>query len=288
MEKPKGYEQFNERPGFAGDLMTYAEYAKVQHPELYEYQLVTGERSLDFLGVKHTNNPSDSVFEYIREQLDLQKPDLVLIEGVPSINSRSTEEINKNLVSMTDNEVIQKYGEAIFTAKLAAERGIKIVSPEPDEESAVRFIEKQGLSREVIFAHRVAALIAQYNRAQMKPDLENYIAPYLSAMSAQFGWEDFDFSLEHFKSAHEAIFHKVYQPEDVAFYKAACDPVPWEGKAYASTNAVAAKWGEYRDQHMLNELQKALDVYKKLFIVYGSSHAVILEPALKKMMADRT
>ncbi len=69
--------------------------------------------------------------------------------------------------------------------------------------------------------------------------------------------------------------------------KEAADPVPWEGKPYGPTNRVAAAWGVFRDRYILDTIQDVLGEYKKVFIVYGASHAVILEPALRKLMSSK-
>lgn len=287
MEKPSHQEPRNEKPNFGADLMSYAEYAKVKHPQLYEYRLVAGDEIVDFLGVKHTNDPQDPIFQHIKDKLDNQKPDLIIVEGMPSINSQSRKDLQKRMPTLPDAELIQRYGEAFYTAKLAIDRGIKVVSPEPSDELAVQYIEQQGIPRDAIFAQRVSALIAQYDRTQLKSNIEAYVAPYLLEMSKQFKWDDYDFSLERFKVIHQEIFGVPYQPENLSFYKIASDPVPWEGKPYGLTNKASAAWGEYRDRYMVEQLQKYLNEFKKLFIVYGSAHALIQESALRKMMSDR-
>jgi hypothetical protein len=284
MEKMPTHDQRTQER-FHDALMTYQEYAQIKHPRPYEYRLVSGDKEIIFFGPGHSNDPNNPAFEHIREQLDTQKPDLVLVEGMESLNKLQRDELKELMDGVSDIESIKKYGEGFFTAKLAVERGIKVVSPEPSDALAIAYLEQHSLSREAIFAQQLASLIAQYARTQTKPDFETYLAPYLGRMSAQFRWKDFDFSLDHFRAIHQEIFGAAFDLENTQLYREACDPVPWEGKVYSQTNRVAAAWGEFRDRFIIDAIQDHLEKYKKLFIVYGASHAVIQEPALRKMMA---
>ncbi len=281
-------DQYKQMPRFHDALMTYSEYARMKHPRPYEYRLTAGDQEIVFFGPGHSNDPGNPAFQHIREQLDAQRPDLVLVEGMESINTLPLEELKKLAARLSDEEVIKKSGESYFTAKLAIERGIKVFSPEPSDASAIEYLERHGLSREAIFAQQMASLVTQYARAQTKPDFETYIAPYLKRMSVQFGWQNFEFSLDHFRAIHQDIFGAPFDLENTQLYREACDPVPWEGKAYSQTNRVAAAWGEFRDRYIVDEILDFLDRYKKIFIVYGASHAVIQEPALRRLMELRS
>lgn len=274
-------------PRFHDELMTVQEYAQIKHPRPYEYTLKADDRELAFFGPRHTNDPSDPIFEKIRQHLNTKKPDLVLVEGMEAINKLSPAQL-KQLTDLTpETDAIKKHGENFFTTKLAIDQGIKVISPEPSDLSAIQYLEQQGLPRDAIFAQQVASIITQYARTQTKPDFETYVSRYLNRMSIQFSWNDFDFSLDHFKQIHLALFNVPFNLENTALYKAASDPIPWEGKPYGPTNQVAASWGQYRDRHIIDTIQDSLDTHKNIFIVYGASHAVIQEPALRKLMEYR-
>ncbi len=287
MERIPLFDQPHIEPRFHDALMTYQEYAKIKHPRPYEYRLVAGDEEIIFFGPGHSNDPNNPAFEHIREQLEAHKPDLVLVEGMKSINTLTLDERMRRVAGMSDEEAIKKSGENFFTAKLALERRIEVLSPEPDDASAIQYLERQSLSREAIFSQQMASLITQYARTQTKPGFETYISPSLQRMSTQFGWKSFDFSLDHFRAIHEDVFNTPFDLAKTQLYQEACDPVPWEGKTYGQTNRVAATWGEFRDRYIVDAIQDFLEQYKKLFIVYGASHAVIQEPALRKLMEYR-
>jgi hypothetical protein len=51
--------------------------------------------------------------------------------------------------------------------------------------------------------------------------------------------------------------------------------------------AVGRASKEIRDQALLNKIDQALDRYDRVFVVFGGSHRVAVEPALKKIMEKR-
>lgn len=273
-----------EKPRFHADIMTYGEYAKRRHERPYEYQLAQGEKGLIFFGPGHTNDPENPAFKTIRERIENFKPDLVMIEGAEGINALSERELKAQLGKHTEREAIMKYGEPYFTAKVAADHGIKVISPEPSDKSALRALESQGHSREAIFCQQMASHCVQYARMRSKPDFETYLQPYLAHLRRDFKWDTFEFSLAHFKRIHEAMFGIAFEAATPELYKRAADPVHWEGQPYGPTSQVAAAWGVFRDKYILDTIQDAFEQYKKIFIVYGASHAVMLEPALRKLM----
>lgn len=64
------------------------------------------------------------------------------------------------------------------------------------------------------------------------------------------------------------------------------DPIPWEDKRDKQTvlNQVARATSQYRDAFMVSEIAKALETHKKIFVVFGASHAVMQEPALRELI----
>lgn len=66
------------------------------------------------------------------------------------------------------------------------------------------------------------------------------------------------------------------------------DPIPWEHNKNNQTviNQIARATSQYRDRFMVSEIAKALQTHKKIFVVFGASHAVMQEPALKELLAS--
>ena len=71
---------------------------------------------------------------------------------------------------------------------------------------------------------------------------------------------------------------------DRDFYRQSVDPMPWPDAPKLPTKAVAAASTQFRDQYALIRIQEALIRHNRLFVLYGSGHAVSLEPALRKLM----
>lgn len=285
METLPTQDQHKQPSRFHDQLMAQTEYATKEHPSPYTYRLHKDDTDLVYYGSEHFHDATHPSAQEIREGMDRIRPDLVIIEGLESINPLSLTERKGLADKLSEAEALERYGENVFAAKLAIDRGIDVLSPEPGDTAIVEHLQKQGHSREAIFGEQVALLLKQYDRTTTKPDFEAFLAPYLQRMSTQFGWKDFDFSLDHFRKIHQDVFGIPFGTGDADFYSDTIDPVMRDGKATRATNRVAAARTEFRDQYMIDQVQDLLGKkYKRIFIVFGASHAVIQEPALRKIV----
>ncbi|MSR85085.1 hypothetical protein EXS71_01430 [Candidatus Uhrbacteria bacterium] len=62
------------------------------------------------------------------------------------------------------------------------------------------------------------------------------------------------------------------------------DPVD-PRKTHSAINQISAAWNMSRDEYLVRQMARVLDQKKSIFIVFGGSHAIAIEPALEKLMA---
>lgn len=275
-----------ENRNFSEAIMTAEEYAHTKHERPYEYELAAADKRLRYFGPGHTYSPTSSVFEKIRQDIDTFKPDIVVIEGNEAINKADQLALAEKTKDMSENDIISRLGESGFTTKLAIEKGIRVISPEPTDRDSIKYLEDEGMSRDHIFAQQMANLMRQYFLQQGEKDLDRYMEHYFESMDRDFDWKDFDFSLEHFKRIHKDVLGREFDEADLDFYKKASDPIPWDGEAYGITNRIAALWNKYRDEYMIREIQQELKQNSRMYIVFGASHAVMQEPALRELFRN--
>jgi hypothetical protein len=281
---PENPELYQSKKSFGEFLISAEEYAELEHETPYEYHLKGGGKEILYVGTPHSHDPHEPIFEQIKSHIEQFSPDLVLIEGSASLNKYSPEDLRKEATKLSDEETILEHGEALFTAKIASEKGIRVYSPEPEENKIANYLEQKGISKDAIFAYCMARFIDAYHRYPEKPDVEEYMDRYKTYMQENIGWQNYDFSLDHFKEVQKKLWDKEFDLEDNEFYEQASDPIPWENKSYTEVNKAAAFSNRFRDEYMIDNIQDLLAQYKKILIVFGASHAVMQEPALKKLL----
>lgn len=275
-----------EKHDYSNDLMSYAEYAKLRRGRPYEYELSAGSRALLFMGPGHSNDPENPVFAKIKHNLEEFKPDIVLIEGAPAINTLTNEKLREWTDKSSEEQVIRSSGESVYTGKLAIDRNIKVFSPEPEDIDKYRELESQGFSKEEIFVQEISATFVQYFRTLDKPSLEEYVYPYLQRMGEDSFWDGFALTLDNYKKIFSEITNQEFLVTNEELISQLANPVPVEGRPYLRPSQAAAASSRLRDSFMVNKIAELIKDNPRIFIVYGYTHAVMQEPALRKLMAE--
>ncbi len=272
---------------FADDIMTAQEYADLTNRKLpHRYELAKDGKALIAYGSGHFSNPDNPAFKVIAEDVKNLHPDLILIEGLEAINTISDEEkeAHRTNATVSAEDILKRHGENAYLASLAIESGIEVQSPEPSRADLNNYALERGATKEQIFAEEIATLIHQYNWLTDKPSFDEYISGWLERVKIEFGWEGFDFSMDNFKRILKESTGKEFDLEDKETIKQCADPIPWPDQQWNGLRAAAQLRNLARDRHIIHEIEEALKTHNKIYIVFGASHLVMLEPALRKMM----
>lgn len=257
-------------------LLTGEEY--IHHPfvrgesRLYFYTIQENGHALFYFGADHSNDPDNPMFDELTRSFGSFNPDLVLIEGRPSINN-DPERVAKDVEGVSDVEA-RKRGEAFYSMWLAKRGGVEVASPEPDLRDEIAFLIGDGFTPEEIARYYLYRLVPQYQRSSedmSEAELRGYLTPFVTRLKTV---------LE--TSAVEQALSGI-SLENVERYQALADPMPWPDKPYTRINEVSAASSRFRDEFIINYLKEARQTHPRIFIVYGSGHAVVQEPAIRAL-----
>jgi hypothetical protein len=271
--------------------MTAEEYSKLEHFTPYLYELKTGEKKLYYFGAYHSRNPNDVIFSEIENKFNEVNPDMVLIEGMSNVH-QERESFEKNEFAPGEDEetvrkkIIDIAGESGFALLLASKKGIDCESPEPKDEDMYNDLLEKGFSRDDIFAEQVFLVLPQYHRQTEQKGFKGYAEFFIDSFKKATNWEDFDYLYEHALEAAQKAIGKDIDVEHDEYTLDYVDPIPWDNKKDAQTvlNEIARATSQYRDRFMVSEIAKLLKTHKKIFVVFGASHAVMQEPALRELI----
>lgn len=229
----------------------------------YTYKLTKNNKLLYFIGAKHSNDPDGSQFEIIKNhwvdfiKITSGENNMVLVEG------------GVTPVAESKQEAIQKYAEPGFTTYLANTSHVQITSPEPAEDIEIgALLEKYD--KETIAVYYFANIVSQWQRFEIKENLDDYVSKYLGYYFYKPIWKGFDFSPTSLKKLYEKIIGKEFDPQDKEFIFDYIAP---------SDSNISGESDDIRDKYILEKIMELWDTHN-LFIVYGSGHAIRLEPVL--------
>lgn len=260
-------EQYGEHPFGQGEL-----------GPVYLYEVRKGRKSITFFGSPHTNRVSDPVFDEIKDAFTKANPDIVYVEGMLSLAERAEQWKTKS--KEISPEKAKHEGESIFTLKLAADNGVEFESPEPAFQVEIEALRAQGFSRKDIFLFNVYRMIDQHERKS--GELSTEIIEKLIKEEAAYFEKKGDWPAGELRAIVANLKDAFPLSED--FYYERVTPIPSEGRPWEVTNEISKASSLIRDRRIFDRLKEGLKTHNRLFIVYGSAHAVKLEPALRALL----
>jgi hypothetical protein len=234
----------------------------------YFYKIVKKDQFFYFIGPHHIFDPKDKQIKIIKEKwnefLEVAKKQncIVLVEG------------GERPILKTEKEAVLKHGEPGILTYLADKENVQVISPEPDEAEEIQVLSKKFGKEKTIYYY-FARMVAQWNRFTKKPKFEKYLGDHLKTYEKMLNWKGFNFTIPHMIKIHDNIHDHKFDKANYDCFNNDSSPM--------NTNVCAAS-GRHRNLYILSVI---LDLWKKgknIFIVYGSGHAITLEPALKKLL----
>lgn len=243
----------------------------------YIYSIAKGEEQcLVYFGAKHTQDFKHTQFSILQEEwkrfLEItgDRKKIVFIEGGRKITG----------IYKDEKEAITDGGEAGLVHYLAYNASIPVESPDAPKNYLFNELAKE-FSREYIVYLRAADLTYQWNRIPNQPDFNLYLGKFLERDRKALDWPDFDFSIEHIRAIHKKIFDTEFDERNKEFFYKITNP----HLKNSIINKISQAETILRDVYVVEQVKRYWDQGFNIFIVFGSGHAIIQEPALRILLA---
>ncbi len=138
----------------------YQEYSRIEHEVPYVYQIDSGEYSLYYYGTSHTNSVTDNIFKDIPYIIESFKPNAVVVEGVPQLNTINKRAFLEGLFSVDENKICL-FGENVYTVYMANKYNIEVLCLDPTISKEVYEILSLGYSLDLAFLYYMSKFIYQ-------------------------------------------------------------------------------------------------------------------------------
>lgn len=175
---------------------------------------------------------------------------------------------------LSEEEVIRRYGESGLVFQKAKAAGIYSESPEPDRLAEVEHL-KTKFEMPQIMTYYFGRQMHQWFRQDREhvQDWRAYAQDFIQH------WQDYGVDLEKALDWFRQTTGKEFDAEDEETLYAVSDP-------YQSP--VSAESGQYRDEYLLSKISEKWHEGNDIFVIYGSGHAIRLEPALEALIEGNT
>lgn len=271
------------------NICTFQEYLKIRHEVPYIYDVSFSNRSLRYFGVNHVYEHTSALFPLLKSEIQAFHPDLILVEGCEPLRRVHPKEERKAFLQAysqkSEMEAIHEFGEAGYAILEALSGGIDVLCAEPSFSDEVQNLLKRGYDKKVLFLYYIYRTLPHWLEIGQAPEFEEYAKRDIQMMVETGLWSRGECTLEEV----ERLSHEMWGGGIPFDDRRALDLRFWpsyfggEGIPSTAVNDAARASVYFRDHFIVSEICTALEEHQRIFVVYGSQHAVFQERSLKAL-----
>ncbi len=249
-------------------------------PALYKF--TKDDRQLWYLASSHGTDSTSDTFKFIRHVFNLQKIDIVIVEGFETdlgINPRAI----SSYIFEGKKDTFYPNGESSFAIENAIIKNVPFIGGEPSDKDIYKSILEKNYSAQDVIGFNFVRRIPQLKRSGLITNLssiEPQFSSYLKTKQKDFGIKDIKFTFEDFKN-----WYKNKQGKDLSLESGEKgETAPMDGPYF--TQKISKVITTIRDEHILKTINGLLKKYRNVFIAYGSSHYRVEHKTLKAALGE--
>lgn len=259
------------------------------HPKPYNFRIEGKGKVLQYFGSGYPTDLADPMFAMIDTVLEELRPQIILIGNAKPVPADALEEHNQQVLQQDLASLVKRGADIAYLKRRAIELGITWVPLEPTDDEEIAYFESQGFSKADIFVFEVIKNLINYQQRGNFADFEKYKTGLLQAIANRTGWKDFDFSEANLVAQIKRIYGRYFTLEDLIN-----DPqlktlgfpnnTPYFMDKPSAVNEIRNLSWSYRDKHAVEIIAREVENHDRILVLYGSSHAVVQEPALRALL----
>jgi hypothetical protein len=255
-------------------LMSYEKYSKVRHETPYFYSLKSDNQLLYYFGTNHSQDPNNPQYNLLMEKWN---------KFASESNGMKTAVIIESFEISTQEDSIEKsirrYGERGTGAYLASQNKSLLVFGEPGAKKVVAHLLKKYSKEEVLLFFESIAINFWYKNKSEK-SLQEFLSSHTDKYRRLLNWPDLIISTDLIKDIYKKIFNQELDINDEKIFSRITSPVGTGSRI----NELSRSQSMYRNEYILNQIEKYWDEGYDIFIIYGAGHAVMQEPAIRSLI----
>lgn len=238
-----------------------------------------GSKHLYYINASHVTGIKNPTCETVRKAIQTYKPQLVIIEGIPTEDGVSPPSY-VDYVNRKERPQNFPLGEPAYAAFLAIQNQIPFIGGEPSEETIHTFMAAEGYSARDLMAFYALRLIPQYRQLGKTID---EIFPQIAG--------DVDFSFnnvtenETLKLDELAAWYNQHRGSSGDLWTINTENfAPYSSSDASYFQSLNHKIGIVREQHIDTLIADSLINNDRVLVVYGDGHLVKSGPVFENML----
>jgi len=248
-------------------ILSYQQYGAIVHQNPYILEFKNGSGMFVFYGTQHTVDPKDPQVVDLEKRWEIFKPTVAYNEGgnPPTFEDART--------------AVQAYGEAGLVRFLAGRDQVPVATFEPPFDDEVAYLLKTYTPQQLKVFYVLRQVTEERSR-QASTSIDDRNSSWLSRYLPSQGLKNPPNSIVELGAACKELFPELTDWHQV--------PEEWFGprKSGHYTNKLAGDSGDFRNRYIFRLLVNRVKRGDRVFAVVGSSHVVVLEPALIKELGS--
>lgn len=242
--------------------------AEVELPLIMK--LNKSKKTLTYFGTYHTNQPGDSLFIHLENELKLQRPEMILFEGVEK----------PPLFANMDSTIIIS-GEPGYVIQYAKKNGIKYACIEPKESLEYDYLLSKFSKKEVVLFYLCRQIGNQQRREEgnqvSEKEFDYRMSGFLGYMNGRglpLVGEELDFLYWKKEFKNLLGFPLEWRTMD--------NNIHYPNQFKTTLNEVSRASDTFRNTAMVETIFQSLAKSNNVFVLVGYGHLIIQEPLIRK------
>ena len=206
-------------------------------------------------------------FELTRQIFPNYMPDLIILEGIPSIKQLSPQFKKKLRQCWSKNN-----GDKLIT--------FAVIGGEATDKETLIHVSRYNYSAKDLICFYLTRVIPQWKRnRQVNPsNFENQAQKYISWCIRSFQLDNFSLRPQEYKEWYRQKSGQPFVLQNIS----ASDTASWPYNRFPYFKEMADIVGNLRNQHLASVITQQTPRYKRTLIIYGTGHFSAIHKTLKK------
>ena len=254
--------------------MSYDKYSKIKHKTPYFYVYKSKNQLLYYFGSNHSHDPNHPQFNLLKEKWSefisntKKTKRAVIVEACEMSNKELTLETS-----------IIKRGEVGAGAYLSNKSESLLAFGEPKENEIINYLLK-NFSKEEILLFFESIAIEFWHNSKTNKSIEEFLSNHTNKYRTLLGWPDLVISVDLINKIYKKIFGQELNIGDKKIFSQMTTPATIKSRI----NKLSRSQSRYRNEYILDQIEKYWNDRYNIFIVYGAGHAVMQEQAIKSLV----